>query len=273
MEGFRIKIFVNMKRIFIIAALAAATVACTKSEIPTYDMKDCAVHFMTSSNSFSMKGVTEDEVEFRIPVVLTGQTAGYDRPIAIEVEDGTAVQGRDYEIVKSSVDAGALEGSVVIRVKKFKDGVQSLSTRFSIVANEHFRLGFPANLSSSVTWSELYTRPEGYVWNAWYLFFCKGYSQDFHKFVVETLGMEVEKYTSSTAGPKRDPSLTFKAPDYWYSANRQLWEAVEAYDKAHPDAPLRHSDDYMYYRTVNIAVGEGEKPASVPTIKETMIIF
>ena len=125
-------------------------------------------------------------------------------------------------------------------------------------------------MKSVIEWSEEYVRPELGVWRYWYLYFSHGYSRALHKLIVETFGEEIEHYTGSSGYVKTNPELTMKMPTWWYEASRTLYQAVKAYDAAHPDAPLMHSEDYQRYNGYNQAVGEGTVPDVIPTIFETL---
>lgn len=264
----------TMKKLIYILAAIGILASCEKSEIPVYNVKDSAVNFNSTSFQFSLKGNTEPYVEFQMGINLVGPATDYDRPVDVQVTDAegnTAVEGTDFEIVSAVIAAKALSGTVILKVKDFPEGVTRHATTISIVPNEHFRAGFPAYSKATVVWSEEYVRPEYAVWRYWYTFFCHGYSRKFHEIMVQQFGEEVERYTGGSSLAKEDPTLEFKAPTWYYAANRQVLDYVKAYDKEHPDAPLRHSDDYEAYTSYLTAVGEGTKPEEIPTIAETLV--
>lgn len=257
-------------KIHIIAALVLLLPACKPDRIQPYKVENSAVNFLAVTNSFSMKGVTDEKVTYEIPLRVVGPVTDYDRRIDLVVKDSTAVQGRDFTVQSAVVPAGSLEGKVVIEVNRLKDGQTDLATALTIVPNEFFIAGFPRYQRAVVSWTELYARPGLYVWRYWYTFFCHGYSQEFHKLLVEVLGTDVEKTTNSKAYQTADPSLILRMPDWWYAANATIRDYVTKYDRAHPDAPLRHSDDYEAYTSYNTPAGEGTRPETPPTILETL---
>lgn len=257
--------------IFVCAVTALSS--CGKDPIDTYHVKNSAVVFKAKSNSFSLKGMTADSAIVKIPVTLVGPATDYVRQIGLEISDSTAVEGTDYSVLSSQIDSGALGGNIVIKINKLKDGVGSLCSTFKIVPNEYFREGYPSYSKSLISWSEIYVRPTLNVWHYWYLIFSNGYSQNLHKLIIEELGEEVEHYTMKKVYAESDTSLIYKLPTWWYSASRQLRDAVEEHDKANPGNPYMHSSDYEKYDSYVQAVGEGTKPETIPTILETLNVF
>lgn len=262
-------------KVTIVLALACLAVAtgCSNEQIQAFDIGDSAVYFQSRSNTYSLIGISDDEIELSIPVKMVGPKADYDREISLNVKDSTAVRGKDYEIVSSMVAAGELNGKVVIRVKALPEDVEELYMKLEIVRNGHFPNTFYSNNATTVGWTASYSRPMFEVWRYWYLYFAPCYSKAMHKVIVETLGVDVDKYTCSRIYVEQNPELTFKLPTWWYSANRKLREEVAAYDKAHPDNPLRHSADFERYNSYNVAVGEGTKEETLPTILSTLNVY
>lgn len=265
-----------MKRfaqITVLALCLGLAFSCQEIDIAPYSIDDSAVCFSATSSQFSMKGVSEDWITVQIPVTLIGPSADFDRDISIRIADAegdTAVEGRDFEILSHSVPAGALGGYVEMKIKNLDEGVSRLRTTLEIVANENFQLGYPAYVSSHIEWSEEYVRPEVGVWRYWYLYFCHGYSRRLHQLIVDTFGEEIETYTGAASYAKANPSLVMKMPTWWYEASRILYKTVRDYDSAHPEEPLRHSDDFQSYSGYSVAVGEGTTPEVIPTIFETL---
>ena len=109
------------------------------------------------------------------------------------------------------------------------------------------------------------------VWRYWYLYISHGYSRDFHKFLVEQYGDDIERYTCSKTYAEKDPTLIYKLPTWWFNVNREIRETVRDHDLAHPDAPYRHSADYESYKGYGVPVGEGDKAEGLPpTFLETL---
>jgi hypothetical protein len=259
-----------MKRIPILIAAALTLAACGKSEIPVYRLEDSAVCFQSVNNNFSMRSLTEPTRDLTIPVVLIGQVTDYARPISFSRDGGTAVEGQDYTLVSAEVPAGSLTGSIVLRANRL-EGITEKSLDLTIHPNEHFREGYPAKLKAHVIWTESYERPAMTVWRYWYLYISHGYSRDFHKFLVEQYGDDIERYTCSKTYAEEDPTLIYKLPTWWFNVNREIRETVRDHDLAHPDAPYRHSADYESYKGYGVPVGEGDKAEGLPpTFLETL---
>lgn len=261
------------KAIFAVASLIMA-VSCTEIEIPVFRAEDSALCFSAQSSQFSLKGVTQEWTEVRLDVTLIGPKMPVDRQFSVRVapaDGNTAVEGVDFKIVEHVVRADALNGQVTLLLKLFDEGTSRLRTTLEIVPNETFGVGYPAYVKTVVEWSQEYVRPELGVWRYWYTYFCHGYSKTLHELILQALGPEVEFYTASASYSRENPALTLKMPTWWYEASRTLYQTVKEYDKAHPGAPLMHSDDFEAYNSYNTAVGEGEKPEKIPTVLETLM--
>lgn len=267
---------VSMRRyccIFVYCLAAFAFLSCVKDPVKAYDEGDSAVYFLSPTNVFSLIGKSGDEIELTIPVNLIGPVSDHDREIALEIKDSTAFQNVDFFIVSSKVEAGALSGNIVLRVKALPENVEELYARFTIVPNDSFPETFRRNTSSVVGWTASYARPREEVWRYWFLFFCNGYSKSLHKIIVEELGTEADTYTGSKKYATDSPELTYKLPTWWYSASRQLYDAVAAHDKADPEHPYMHSSDYELYDKWSSPIGGGTKPENIPTILETLKVM
>lgn len=253
------------------ATLLLAAAACTRSEIQGFRLEDNAVCFQQVNNNFSMRAMTEDTRDLTIPVILIGQRVDYARPISFTRDDGTAVEGQDYTVVSAEVPAGAISGAIILRAKRL-EGVSEKSLTLTIHPNDDFREGYPGKMTATILWTESYERPLLPVWRYWWLYFSHVYSREFHQFLVNQYGEEVERYTNSQAYVKEDPTLVYKLPTWWFAINRELRETVRDHDLAHPDAPYRHSADYESFKSYTVPVGEGEKfEGTPPTFLETLI--
>lgn len=265
-----------MKKLYILMLLPLLTLSCKVDDIDTYDMEDSAVVFKTASVQFSMKGVAEEYASRTLSLDLIGRVADYDRRIDIRVKEdaeNTATQGTDFILGEAVMKAGEYVATVDFDIHQLPDGIESMNVTLEIVPNEYFRKGYPATSQTLVSWSEEYVRPSApMVWREWYLFFSHGYSKAYHKLLVEIFGPEIETYTRATSAVKEDPTLSYKAQDWWFAAKNQLRDYVKKYDAEHPGAPLMHSDDYVVYQGYGAAVDAGIKPDRIPTIYETLEI-
>ncbi len=261
-----------MKKIFhiAVAAIAILQISCAKDPVKEFSTDSSTVYFNASYNAFSLLGKSGDKIELTVPVNLVGPVENYDRPIDFSIKDSTAVQGKDYEILKAQVDAGSTSGSIVLSVNQLPDDVESMFTRITIVPNKYFPETFSSKRSAVVGWTASYARPKQTVWRYWYTFFSTGYSKNYHKLMIEEFGTDIERYTASQNYAKADSELIFKLPTWWYSATREFREMVRAHDAANPDSPYMHSADYESYDTYFVPVGEGRKPDKIPTILETL---
>jgi len=268
--------FTKMKRYCALFGLLVAAVlsGCKTDDIMTYDVKNAAVNFNATSYQFSLKGMTETTRKLSLDVQLVGQAVDYDRSINIKIVDNSsadqAVANKDFTLIGGKIKAGELNGVIELEVNKLSEDTPRKTLTLKIEGNEYFREGYPTYSSANIVWSEEYVRPQLYVWRYWHTYFCKYYSRAVHELFVEQLTEEVEKYTCSKLYAETY-SLIYKGPFWWYSASRKVRAAVQAHDQAHPEAPLMHSADCMYYSSYNIANGEGTVPTTIPTILETLI--
>ena len=263
-----------MKKTIIAATCLILAASCKEIQIPTFQLEDSALCFATQSSQFSLKGVTDEWTEVELDVTLIGPKMPLDRQFSVRVADSegnTAVENVDFKIKDHVIEADALKGRVTLLLKLFDEGTSKLRTTLEIVPDDSFNAGYPAYVKTIVEWSEEYVRPELGVWRYWYTYFCHGYSKALHEIILQCLGTEVEFYTGSASYSRENPALTMKMPTWWYEATRTIYQTVRDHDKAHPEAPLMHSDDYEAYDSYNTAVGEGKKPGVIPTILETLM--
>lgn len=260
----------------LVTVVIAVFGACKKSEIPVFDISDSAVHFTSKSNAFSMRGMTEETADLLIELEYIGPVTDYDREVALKVTgegEDAAVEGVDFTIKSSKVLADSLKGWVVLEARKLDDSTPRKSVVLEIVPNENFGVGFSAYAKTTVTWSEEYTRPSGYVWADWYNYFSHYYSRAIHELYIETFGEDIERYVSRPGYATEENGCIYKSYTWWLSASRTLREKVQQHDRENPDSPLMHSDDCMYYKASSVAAGDGEVPTRIPTILETLEVL
>ena len=268
----------TLPSIILILAAISVVLSCKKDDIDVYKMEDSAVSFVSTTNSFSLRGLTEALDTLRVPLELVGPVADYDRPISVLIKDherNTAKENADFRIIEAVVKAGAMSGYILVEVKKLQVNVDELVTTLQIQPNEYFRKGYSGFDATIVSWSETYARPaQEKVWRAWYNFFCHGYSRNLHSVMITVFGEEIETYSQQKPTEEEAAQgVVLQTITFWYAASRTLREYVANYDKEHPDAPLMHSDDYEAYSNYTVAVGNGTKPDEIPTIYETLLVY
>lgn len=261
-----------MKRLYYILTAAAVLtcIACTKSEIQTFKVEDCSVSFKGKENSFSMRGWTEDYKDLYIPVRMLGVPVDYDREITLEIRDSIATAA-DYQVLSSVVKAGELKADIVVRAKRLPDDVEQKVIVMNIVPNEYFRKGLPAYQKAIIKWTNSYARPVPDVWKNWYLYISTGYSKALHKILVEEYGDEIDFCVRRKIEVTEENGLIYKDPTWWSAMNKRIREVVRDHDLANPDNPYMHSEDYEDYPNSSTPVGQGKKPAVIPTIYSTLV--
>lgn len=275
-ERFMNRIIHAIFRLTVVAVIVALFGSCRKSDIPTYDMSDAAVHFASKSSQFSLRGIETETAELKVSLEVLGPIADYDRPVAFNIiseGDDAAVEGVDFTVLSANVAAGAMNGSIVLEVKKLDASTSRKSVTLQIVPNDYFRVGFSSYSKTVVMWSDEYVRPTAPVWKCWHTYFSHYYSRALHELYVETFGEDVELYVNSTQYVNEETEYIYKIATWWFTASRTLYEKVQQHDRDNPESPLMHSDDCMYYSSYTTADGDGEKPERIPTILETLEVL
>jgi len=273
-----------MKRlvsIISLLSLAFTFVACQDSDVKRYSIEDSAMNFgyvsvngvpvPSNTHSFSLKGMKADKDTLTVPLILVGPIADYDRPVTVKVydkESDNAVEGEDFRLFDVVLKAGEYHTDLLIEVNKLKKEKNEIFLTVEIIPNEWFRAGYPDYQKATIVWSEKYVRPVEKVFREWYYFFCKGYSEREHELLVEFFGTDIELYTRYN-----DPSLINRNINFFYAANHDFRDWVKAHDDANPGNPYMHSDDFETYPRYTTPRGEGDKPARIPTIYESLEIL
>lgn len=262
-----------MKRLFFYILTVAAVLtclSCEKSEIQTFKAEDCSVSFRGIENSFSMRGWTEDYKDLYIPVRMLGIPVDYDREITLEIRDSIATAA-DYQVLSSVVKAGELKTDIVVRAKRLPDDVEQKVIVMSIIPNDYFRTGLPAYQKAIVKWTNSYARPVPDVWKNWYLYISTGYSKALHRILVAEYGDEIDFCVRRIGDVTPENGLIYKDPTWWSALNKRVREIVRDHDLANPENPYMHSEDYEDYPNSSTPVGQGKKPAVIPTIYSTLV--
>lgn len=253
---------------------AMALIGCRQEEIPVYDVKDSAVFFKRASIEFSLKGNKDPEPEIRIPLEVFGPVCGYDRVFQVAIPDSSyndAVLGRDFEILSSKVPAGAMEGEIVIRVKALTGETPTRTVAMEILPDENFPHCVKERECAKVSWSKDFVRPDNqYARQAWYYFFCNGYSKALHELLYEYFGEEIERSGYSN-GAMKDENSVYHVNTWWYGAQAEFYDFVKTHDIENPDSPYMHSADYEIYTYYSQETGTGIKPSVIPSILSTLI--
>ena len=260
-----------MKRFLLLSvATLLCCLACKKSEIQTFKVEDCSVSFNGIENSFSLRGWTEEFKDLHVPVKVLGIPVDYDREITLDIRDSIAT-ATDYQVLSSVVKAGELKTNIIVRAKALADDVEQKVIIMSIVPNDYFRVGEPNYQKAIVKWTNSYARPVPDVWKNWYLYISTGYSKALHKILVAEYGDEIDFCVRQKSAVTPENGLIYKDPTWWSALNKRVREIVRDHDLLHPDDPYMHSDDYEDYPNSSTPVGQGRKPAVIPTIYSTLV--
>lgn len=251
--------------------------SCSDEEVAFYNVKDSALNFSATEIQYSYsKNLEKNDILLQVPITVVGPVAEYDREVAFQVlKDSCRNAGEgDYSIAACVVKAGELSANLDVTVK-YSEELEDTSRFVSVqlVENEYFSNGMQGSDIASVLWTDLLVRPhQTTIWRTWWFWFGRTYSRSFHELLITVFGDDVEitSYYSIAAVAETHPEFVRVATlPYWYAANRKLRDYVAEYDKAHPDAPLKHSDDAQYYSSYATGVGQGVSRAGY-TIASTL---
>lgn len=269
-----------MKNLFIYGLCLTALILfsrCNNEKVAFYDVKESALNFSSMEVQYSYaKNLEKNDMVLQVPITVIGPTTDYDREVSFRVLQDSCRNAteNDYTIAPCIVKAGELSANLDVTVK-YSDDLADTSKRISVqlVENNYFTKGIPGQDVASVLWTDLLVRPhQTTIWRTWWFWFSRTYSRSFHELLLTVFGDEVETtsyYSVASVADTHPDFVRVAIPSYWYAANRKLRDYVAAYDKAHPDAPLRHSDDAQYYRTYSLGVGQGVSRAGY-TIASTL---
>ena len=153
-----------MRYILFIITIILVVMACSKSEIETWDAKPRANFYMADDTVLFLfntqpEGTTEGIV--KLSITMAGKLADVDRHVAIKDLGGSPFNpGSKYEIISAIIPAGKKKGEVQVKVYKTENfDVANDTLSFEAVASEEFETGLPDYLHNSIIISNLWTQP------------------------------------------------------------------------------------------------------------------
>ena len=118
----------NKSNIISLALTAGAALlagSCSQDELMPYAAEDSAVYFPVNNQTYSFIDTPEPEsadVDIRISII--GPVTDYDRPVAVEVNEETTTATADqYTLLGGVVKAGAMTGTVTVRINNDKQAL------------------------------------------------------------------------------------------------------------------------------------------------------
>lgn len=232
-------------------------------------------------------------LDVEIPITLVGPTTGYDRKIDYLIdEEVTTANDKQYSIVDASIKAGKTSGAITVRVMNDKPVLENgnLIVGLKIRPNDQLAIDFTGGSDvSRLIWTNQITMPDWIIYRSNYIlryitytdlyvdgkyvygeqdkegtrtlcykdYRAKGiYSRKLMEILREiwpaklnVLGM----YGRDEETLEKYPMITINADPYFALLMHRLETYVSNYNAAHPDAPLRHSDDAAIYAGETIA--------------------
>lgn len=186
-----------MKRyLFAIPVFVAVLLAsCSTDEIEYFDSNDYLSFESTSlSYTFAFSDESVTQHDFSVPVVYAGRYRDRDAQFKVSAVagKGTAVEGRDYEIIASDgedvIKAGTNTGNAHIRLLR----TDSMKTKtytvvLAIEANEDFLPGVADTMTVSIT--DRLVQPDWWTWSP-YNRYLGDYTETKLRLWLEFMGVE-----------------------------------------------------------------------------------
>lgn len=196
----------------------------------------------TYTFAYESSEVVQDTIFFDLYTV--GGPKDYDRPfklVQVEIPDTVNCEaGKHYiafddaqiadeYVVKAGV-AHMLIPIVFLRHESLEENVYVM--KISIQENEHFKIGDPNFVWRKISVSDQLVKPN--MWNPTFEkhYFGK-YSRVKHRFLIETTGQKWDDEFITEA------ATDMTAIQYWQAVGAR---EIAAYNKEHPDDPLRDED-------------------------------
>ncbi|MGE7774830.1 DUF4843 domain-containing protein [Chitinophaga sp. NPDC101104] len=230
-----------MKKLRFIIAGICLLFACKKSQVQTYSDEAPAIYFTLTNYSYSfMDDLDSTSRLIYLPVKLSGSLKDEDRAFTMEpVNDTNTTAEPDwYEIRQGYLPKNSVNGVVPIVLKR-NATVDTSLVRLRLKLKPGSALDTMPNASVQVVWTGKIIQPVN--WARWLrYYFGTPFSTGWYKFIIEATGRSSFPYEPILA--RTDPAT------WWMSAGQiqayalQVKEALQAYNAAHPDSPLRHND-------------------------------
>lgn len=185
-----------MKRYLLaIPAIVATLLAgCSTDEIDYFDSNDyLSFESASLSYTFAFSDASVTQHDFDVPVVYAGRYRDHDAQFRISAVagKGTAVEGRDYELVTSDSDvikAGTNTGNAHIRLLRTDSmKTQTYTVTLAIEANDNFLPGVDDTMTVSIT--DRLVKPDWWVWSP-YDRYLGDYTETKLRLWLEFMGVE-----------------------------------------------------------------------------------
>ena len=216
--------------------LSILLVNCTKKDIATFASDD-AVNFgrieNTNTVTYSFMANPNDEYIQEVPVLIMGDTAGFDRSFEVQVvnDSNTTASPDQYQILGGTVKAGQFTGTLAVKLMKTPDlDDTTVSLKLKLIDAADFKAG---NIESSefiVRWTNKVVVPS---WTYFRYFFTSVPSTAAYRLIVQTTGLTTltARQYAVDIGAAGVQALATKFGDY-----------VKQWNKDHPNDKLKHDD-------------------------------
>jgi hypothetical protein len=219
-------------------AVVLLAVSCQKKEIALYQdtaririMGDSAQQPQGDSvvYSFAVKPSSVTETPINVMAYIIGETAARNRSFKLEVNtDRTTALPAEYVLPSSFImPAGAIRVAVPVTIKR-TDRLMNTTARLTLrlVATDDFKNGPAYTSSFTIAWNNIYTKPVSWSVIQWLV---GAYSLNKYKLVIDATGYS-------------DYAAIASAYDLQVYVQGQTQQALNAYNLAHPGAPMTGDD-------------------------------
>lgn len=221
----------------IIILTAFVLCSCGKSDMPFYDAP-AGIDFQYiggKSVKYSFYNKPDmDAYNYNVPIRIIGNTVNHDREVNVSVlPDSTTATSNDYQIVGGIVKANEYTGFVTVKfINNEILKTKTLRLWLEIDNSKDFVKGNIENKTFELFWENRLAEPAN-----WRHYGFGTYSSTIHKFMIEVLGTAYIEY-----GYPDDPNVPNISGLLLSSYQAQMRTALKTYNKAHPEAHLRHED-------------------------------
>lgn len=261
--------------LYLISSILILFISCSKDELDTYKTENSAVSFENTLSDFSfMNSEDKESMIVELPVRYMGTIENYDRSFSAEVitDSLNNAPAGSYEILGGTVKAG--EYTTTLKVKLHNSEILDDSTyvlNLKILPGEDLELINKTRETTILRWDNMFPRPAWITTSSRIQYFTyyrtptgtiyRGlYSRAFGEVMLAAWGtMDINFWGWMGRTPEilaQYPIVQMGLPTFPPYIH-QLEEYVYNYNKEHPDAPLRHSDDCVRFSGSNMIPVEG----------------
>ena len=139
----------NIKKLTIALATAAAAISCSETDYMTFDSADSGVYFTkdTLTYSFSVTPIEIKTYTYHVPFRIMGPTSKEQRKVSFIIDPAltTAKAGVQYNIGEAIVMPDSINGYIPVEILRdglkgnYSDGYVKYKLQLTLAENEYFK--------------------------------------------------------------------------------------------------------------------------------------